>query len=215
MRVIVTGATGMVGEAVLLECLNNPAVTEVLMVNRRPAPIQHSKLNELLVPDFTKLQEYREAVKGYDACFFCAGVSSVGMKEAKYTYLTYTTTMAFANVLVDVNQEMVFNYVTGRYTDSSEKGRMMWARVKGRTENELMKLGFRGQYNFRPGAMLPYPGQKNSKTIYTFIVKLIGLFSKKSICSLQQVGQAMINVVQKSYPKQVLEVSDIRQLAAS
>lgn len=215
MKIILTGATGMVGEAVLLECLANSAVTEVLMVNRRPSPVKHAKLKELILADFTQLAGHTEAVKGYDGCFFCAGVSSVGMKEEKYTQITYDTTMAFAKALVAVNPQMVFCYVTGRHTDSSEKGRLMWARVKGKTENDLMKLPFRGQYNFRPGAMRPYPGQKNSKAIYTVLVKLIALFAPKTVCNLQEVGQAMINTVSKGYPKQILEVRDIKELAAA
>ena len=215
MKVILTGATGMVGEAVLLECIANDAVTEILMVNRRPSPVKHAKLKELILADFTQLADHAEAVKGYDGCFFCAGVSSIGMKEEKYTQLTYDLTIAFAKALAAVNPQMVFCYVTGRHTDSSEKGRLMWARVKGKTENDLMKLPFRGQYNFRPGAMRPYPGQQNSKAIYTVLVKLIALFAPKTVCSLQEVGQAMINTVSKGYPKQILEVRDIKELAAA
>jgi nucleoside-diphosphate-sugar epimerase len=213
MKVILTGATGMVGEAVLLECLNNSAVTEVLMINRRPSSIQHPKLKELLLADFTKLAEHSDTVKNYDACFYCAGVSSIGMNEKKYTAITYDTTMAFAKVLAGLNTNMVFCFVTGSQTDSSEKGRMMWARVKGRTENDLMKLPFSGQYNFRPGIMTPYPGQKNSKAIYTFIAKLVKAISPKRVCSLQEVGQAMINTLTKGYPKQILEIADIKELA--
>lgn len=203
----------MVGEGVLFECLQNTKVSEVLIVNRRHYEMQHVKLKELIVPDFMQLAQFDENIKGYDACFFCAGVSSVGMKEDKYTRLTYDTTLAFARALAAVNTRMVFTYVSGAQTDSSEKGRMMWARVKGKTENDLMKLPLKGEYNFRPGVMLPFPGQKNWKGFYKFIARIIKVFSSKSILTLEEVGKAMINVATNDYPKRVLEVQDIKQLA--
>ena len=213
MKVIVTGATGMLGEGVLLECLQNNAVKEVLIINRKPSPIKHPKLTELLVPDFLQLHNFADAIKGYDACFFCAGISSVGMKEEKYNHITYFTTLAFAKALLQQNKEMVYCYVSGSHTDSSEKGKIMWARVKGKTENALMSLPFKREYNFRPGGMLTSPGQKNGKAIYAIIVKLIRAISPKSICTMQEVGIAMINTVVKGYPKQVLEIADIKLLA--
>lgn len=213
IKVIITGATGMVGEGLLFECLLNEKVSEVLIVNRRHYEMQHPKLKELIVPDFFELNLFAENLKSYDACFFCAGVSSVGMKEDKYTRLTYDTTLAFAKALVAVNGNMVFTYVSGAQTDSSEKGRLMWARVKGKTENDLMKLPFKAEYNFRPGVMLPFPDQKNWKAAYKFIGRLIKVFSPKNVLTMQQVGRAMINAATTCYPKQVLEVSDIKQLA--
>ncbi len=212
-KVIITGATGMVGEGVLFECLQNEKVAEVLIVSRRHYDLQHPKLKELIVPDFLKMEEYVQNVKGYNACFFCAGVSSVGMKEDKYRKLTYDTTMAFAKALLAVNSDMVFTYVSGAKTDSSEKGRMMWARVKGKTENDLAKLGFKAEYNFRPGVMLPFSSQKNWKPIVKFLVKIIKAVSPKNVLTLQEVGRAMINAVTVGYPKNVLEVSDIRKLS--
>src|SRR5580704_4618639 len=140
IKVIITGATGMVGEGVLFECLKNPKLSEVLIVNRRPYPLTHKKLKELIVPDFFQLDNFAADITGYDACFFCAGISSVGMKEDKYTQVTYDTTLAFARALLAHNRSISFTYVSGSQTDSSEKGRLMWARVKGRTENDLMKL---------------------------------------------------------------------------
>lgn len=212
MKVIITGATGMVGEGVLLECLENTAVKEVLMINRRPSPINHSKLKELIVPDFIKLDE-SPLLSSYDACFYCAGVSSVGMNEHKYTFVTYDTTLIFAQKLAKLNPEMVFTFVSGSHTDSSEKGKIMWARVKGKTENALMKLSFKGAYNFRPGFMRPFEGQKNVKALFKPIIWVFPhLFPKKSL-TLKQVGQAMINAVQNGYPKQVLEIADIAELA--
>lgn len=213
IKVIITGATGMVGEGVLFECLQNEKVAEVLIVSRRHYDLQHPKLKELIVPDFLQMDPYREIVNGYDACFFCAGVSSVGMKEDKYTTLTYDTTLAFAKALLTVNRNMVFTYVSGAKTQSSEKGRMMWARVKGKTENDLAKLPFRAQYNFRPGVMQPFGDQKNWKPLVRFLVKVIKAISPKSVLTLKEVGRAMINAVTVGYPKNVLEVSDIRQLA--
>ena len=213
MKVIITGATGMVGEGVMLECLQNPKVSEVLIISRKQYELQHPKLKELIVPDFFQLGNFASDIKGYDACFFCAGISSFGMKEEQYTHITYDTTLAFAKALLAVNNTSSFCFVSGAHTDSTEKGRFMWARVKGRTENDLARLGFKAEYNFRPGGMLPYPGQKNWKGIYKFIVNIIKVFSPKSILSLQEVGQAMVNVVEKGYPKQILEIPDIKKLA--
>jgi uncharacterized protein YbjT (DUF2867 family) len=213
IKVIITGSTGMVGEGVLFECLQNPQVSEVLMVNRKHYELQHPKLKELIVPDFLQLGNFAEDIKGYNACFFCAGISSVGMKEEKYTQITYDTTLAFAKELTEVSNNMVFTYVSGSHTDSTEKRRLMWARVKGRTENDLMKLPFKAEYNFRPGAMLPFPGQKNWKPVYKFIVKIIRFFSPKSIITMHELGIAMINAVVKGYNKPILEIADIKQLA--
>ena len=213
LKVIITGATGMVGEGVLFECLQNPKVSEVLIVNRKHYELQHPKLNELIVPDFLQLHKYAVQITGYDACFFCAGVSSVGKKEEKYTHMTYDTTLAFANDVLAVNSNMTFCYVSGSHTDSTEKGKIMWARVKGRTENTLMKLSFKAEYNFRPGAMLPFDGQKNWKAIYKFIVTLIKFVSPKNIITMHELGQAMINAATVGYSKPVLEISDIKALA--
>ncbi|SRR6266536_252618 len=213
IKVIITGATGMVGEGVLFECLQNAKVSEVLIVNRRHYELNHPKLKELIVPDFFQLDQFASTIKGYDACFFCAGISSVGMKEDKYTRITYDTTMAFAKTLLAYNNNMSFCYVSGSHTDSSEKGRVMWARVKGRTENDLIKLPFKSEYNFRPGAMLPFAGQKNWKAVYKFIVKIIKVVSPKNVLTMQEVGRAMINAVTIGYPKPILEIGDIKQLA--
>lgn len=213
IKVIITGATGMVGEGVLFECLQNDQVAEVLIVSRRHYELQHPKLKELIVPDFMKLNQFSENIKGYDACFFCAGISSVGKKEEQFTFLTYDTTLAFARSLVKVNPNMIFNYVSGAKTDSTEKSRMMWARVKGKTENDLAKLGFKREYNFRPGIMMPFSEQKNWKPVVKLLVKIIKVISPKSVLTLKEVGCAMINVVIIGYAKNVLEVSDIRQLA--
>ncbi len=213
IKVIITGATGMVGEGVLLECLQNSNVREVLTINRRHYEMQHVKLKELIVPDFLQIDDVVHDIQGYDACFFCAGVSSIGMKEDKYRQLTYDTTLGFAKAMLTANSNMVFTYVSGAKTDSSENGRMMWARVKGKTENDLMRLPFKGEYNFRPGVMLPFPGQKNWKGGYKFIGNIIKAISPRNVLTMQEVGKAMIHAVTIGYRKRILEISDIRQLA--
>ncbi|HVM89472.1 MAG TPA: NAD-dependent epimerase/dehydratase family protein [Puia sp.] len=213
IKVIITGATGMVGEGVLFECLLNNNVSEVLMINRKHYDLQHPKLKELIVPDFFQLGDFAEHIKNYDACFFCAGISSVGMKEEKYRRITYDTTLSFAKTLMAVNGNMVFTYVSGAHTDSSEKGRIMWARVKGKTENDLAKLGFKSEYNFRPGGMLPFEGQKNWNSAYKVIVKIMKVFAPKSVISMEELGKAMVNCATIGFGKNILEIKDIKELA--
>lgn len=213
MKVLLTGATGMVGEGVLLECLRNPAVGEVCLLSRRPSDRRHPRLRELIVPDFNRIADVSAQLHPFDACFFCAGVSSVGMDEARYTAVTHDTTLTVAQVLQRLNPGMVFVYVSGKSTDSTEKGRVMWARVKGRTENDLMALGFKAAYSFRPGLMLPTPGQTQLKTAYRLLIPLLKPFVAQSALPLAQVGQAMIHAVSQGYPKPTLEIDDIRRLA--
>lgn len=202
----------MVGEGVLMECLQNNDITEVLSVSRKTCHIQHPKLKELLVPDFTQLQNFEDEIKGYEACFYCAGISSVGMAEDKYRYITYDTTIAFARALLKANPEISFCFITGRGTDSTEKGKQMWARVKGKTENDLQQMPFKYQYNFRPGAMLPFPEQKKVNKLYIFIAKLIRFFSPASVLTLSELGRAMMAAVKSGYKKNILEVKDIKAL---
>ena len=217
IKVIITGATGMVGEGVLLECLAHPEVAEVLLVGRKAFGRVHPKLKELVVPDFLHLDGVRDHLSGYDGCFYCAGVSSVGMKEPEYTRVTYDVTLQFAEVLAELNPGMVFDYVSGSGTDSSEKGRVMWARVKGRTENALMRLGFRRVYAFRPGYIGATEGQRNVPSYYKYFALLIPVLYRvlpNHGCTMREVGLAMISSVLVGYPKQVLEVKDIKALAA-
>ena len=216
MKVIITGATGMVGEGVLLECLENRNIEQVLIVNRRHYEISHPKLKELLVPNFMDLTKVTNQLTGYDACFYCAGISSAGMKEADYHYITHDITLHFAQTLAHLNPGMVFTFVSGLYTDSTEKGSIMWARVKGKTENALTRLPFKGTYNFRPGFMKPTEGQKNVKWYFKPILALypaLHLLFPNGVSTLKQVALAMINTVHKGYPKNILEVKDINQLA--
>lgn len=211
LKVIITGATGMVGEGVLLHCLQSDEIAQVLMVNRKPYDLSHPKLRELLVSDFNKLADYDTQLSGFDGCFYCAGVSSLGKNEADYTRVTYDTTLNFAKVLYNINSDMVFNFVTGAHTKTT--GSQMWQRVKGRTEDALMALGFKGQYNFRPGFMEPVKGQKNVRWFFKpFIAILPHLIPKQSL-TLDEVGKAMINTITKGYDKQVLEIGDIKVLA--
>jgi uncharacterized protein YbjT (DUF2867 family) len=213
MKVILTGATGMVGEGVLMQCLDNSNVSEILSVSRKPSGKKHAKLKEYLVPDFLKINLNDENLKGYDACFFCAGISSMGMNEEDYTKITYDTTLHFAKAVLSQNPESIFNFVSGAYTDSSEKGKFMWARVKGKTENDLQKLGFKGVYNFRPGFMKPVEGQKNVKTLFKPFIWFFPMISPSKTLTLNQVGKAMINAVKKGYLQSVLEIEDIKNLA--
>jgi uncharacterized protein YbjT (DUF2867 family) len=214
MKVIVTGATGMVGEGVLLECLANPVVERVLSVARKPCGHTHPKLEECLVADFRELGAVEARLAGYDACFYCAGVSSVGMSEADYTGAAYDTPVAFATTLARLNPGMVLTHVTGARTDGSEQGKVMWARVKGRAENALMRLGFRAVYNFRPGLMKPVPGQKNLKRSYRVMLPLLPVMALFfPALTLSDVGKAMIRCVLSGAPKSVVEVPDIAALA--
>jgi uncharacterized protein YbjT (DUF2867 family) len=214
MKVIITGATGMVGEGVLLECLADPAVERVLVVARRSCGHTHPKLRELLLPDFRDLTSVEPQLGGYDACFYCAGVSSVGMKEPEYTAITYATPLHFAEVLVRLNPGMVLVHISGAHTDGSERGKVMWARVKGKAENALAQLPFKAVYNFRPSLMKPTPGQLHIKGSYKALLvfyPLLNLFFPG--LPLSQVGHAMINAVRFGAPKTVLEAKDMKELA--
>jgi uncharacterized protein YbjT (DUF2867 family) len=211
MKIILTGATGMVGEGVLLECLATDGVEKVLVLGRKPSGHHHAKLEEMLVLDFLKL-EPSDRLRGYDACFYCAGVSSVGMTEADYTRVTFDTALHIAKTIAD--PRMVLVHVSGASTDGTEQGKVMWARVKGRAENALMKEPFRAVYNFRPGLMKPVRGQRNLKTTYrvglVFLPVLRLIFP---MLTLSEVARAMLNCVRAGAPKSVLEVADIKALA--
>jgi hypothetical protein len=215
IKAIITGATGMVGEGVLLECLNDPEVEQVLVINRKPLGRSHPKLREIIHADFFNLAPIEAQLIGYDACFFCLGISSIGIGKEEYRRITYDLTLNVGKVLAKLNPEMTFCYVTGKSTDSSEQGRIAWARVKGATENDLLRL-FKRAYMFRPGFMKATPGQKNIKRYYGYFSWLypIGrVLYPAGFCTLQEVGRAMINAAGKGYPKQVLEVKDIVTLA--
>ncbi len=219
MKVILFGASGMVGHGVLLECLRDPAVTEIVAIVRAPLGRGEPKLREVVHKDFTDFSAIESDMAGADACFFCLGVSSAGMGETRYSRITHDYTMAAAYALVRLNPSMTFVYVSGLGTDGTEQGRIMWARVKGRTENALLRLPFKA-YMFRPGFIQPLDGIKSRtrlyRALYAVSVPLIGLWqalSPASIVTTRQVGRAMIRVAREGYSKPHIEPTDIQQLS--
>jgi hypothetical protein len=215
INVIITGASGMVGEGVLLTCLENPQVQKALVIGRRSCGITHEKLTEILVPDLSDISTIKYPLKGYNACFFCLGTTSVGKTEEEYTRTTHTLTLGFAKTLSEVNPEMTFCYVSGSGTDSTEKGKVMWARVKGKTENDLSKLPFRAVYHFRPGYLHPIPNQKHTLPYYKYIswlYPLLRLLATNFTSTLKELGTAMIAVSTRGYEKKHVEVRDIHAL---
>ncbi len=216
MKVILFGATGMVGQGVLRECLLDAGVESVLSVGRSPTGQAHAKLREIVHDNFTDFSAIEPQLRGYDACFFCLGVSSVGMDAERYRHLTYDITMAAARTLARLDPGMVFTYVTGRGTNSTEQGPRMWARVKGKTENDLLQLPFKAAYMFRPAGIQPLHGVK-SKTawinaIYVVAAPLLSYLNRVApayMTTSEQLGRAMIKVARDGYLKPVLESEDI------
>ncbi|TCZ67045.1 NAD-dependent epimerase/dehydratase family protein [Flaviaesturariibacter aridisoli] len=216
LRILLTGASGMVGEGVLLALLERPEVQSVTYLGRRTSGHRHPKLTEVLTPDLAQLNDVRDRLQGFDACFFCAGISSIGMSEADFTRSTYDLTLSVAHTLLGLNPHLVFTYVSGAGTDSSENGRLMWARVKGRTENALSALPFRGVYHFRPGFMKTVPGQIHANRYYKYfrwLYPVLMRLAPNTVCTLDEVARAMLQCVAAGYPKRILEVKDIRQAA--
>ncbi len=218
MKVLLFGATGMVGQGVLRACLLAPDVDRVLAIGRTATGRQDPKLRDLVHPDFFNYSDIEPQLTGFDACFFCLGMSSFGMAEAEYTRLTYDLTLAAAQVLARLNPQMTFVYVTGLGTDSSEQGRSMWARIKGRTENALLRLPFKAVYLFRPGAIQPLHGVRSRTASYrvfsTLAKPLLALLRKLApnwVLTTDVVGQAMLAVARHGAPKPkpVLEPRDI------
>jgi uncharacterized protein YbjT (DUF2867 family) len=222
MNVILFGATGMVGQGVLRECLLDPDVQQILSIVRTPSGQQHPKLRELVHTNFFDYSAIEPQLTGYDACFFCLGVSSAGMDEAQYTHLTHDLTLAAATTLARLNPNMVFIYVSGAGTDSTGRGRIMWARVKGKTENALLQLPFRAAYMFRPGFIQPLHGIRSKTKLYQFfytalnpILPLLKSAFPKSIITTEELGRAMLNVARHGYPKPILETADIVRAASA
>lgn len=219
MNVILFGATGMVGQGALRECLLDPEVHQILSIVRTPTNQQNPKLRELLHPDFFSYSDIEPQLTGFDTCIFTLGVSSAGMDEAKYTHLTHDLTLAAATTLARLNPQMTFLYVSGAGTDSTERGRTMWARVKGRTENDLLKLPFHAAYMFRPGVIQPLHGIRSKTRVYqTFynilnpIFPLLKSAFPQAITNTEQLGRAMLKVAKNGYPKPILESKDINSL---
>ena len=218
IKAIIVGSTGMVGKGVLLECLDHPDVESVLVINRRSIGIQHAKLKELIHKDFEDLSTIREQLAGYNACFYCLGVSVLGLNEQQYTKITYDFTKHFADVLNELNPEMVFNYVSGSGTDSTEAGKTMWARIKGKTENYVLNKGFKDAYMFRPGAIIPERGIKSRTGWYNFFYILMRPFfplmkRMENVTTTTKIGKAMIHSVLVGADLKHLENKDINQLA--
>ena len=219
MKVVPFGATGMVGQGCQRECLLDADVESVLAVGRSLSGQRHAKLHEIVHDNFFDFSSLESQLAGYDACFFCLGVSSVGMNEERYRHLTYGITLAAARTLSRLNPGMVFIYVTGRGTDSTEQGPLMWARVKGKTENDLLKLPFKAAYMFRPAGIQPLHGIRSKtgwvQAIYVAAAPLLSLLNRiapKYMTTTEQVGRAMIKVARDGYPRPVLESEDINRV---
>jgi uncharacterized protein YbjT (DUF2867 family) len=222
MNVLLFGATGMVGQGVLRECLLDPDVRLAQTVGRTATSVQNPKLREIVRQDLLHYQAMESDLSGFDACFFCLGVSSSGMKEADYSRVTYEITMAAAEVLCRLNPQMTFIFVSGAGTDSSERGRTMWARIKGRTENALMRLPFAAAYMFRPGVIEPVHGVRSKtpayRVIYSIIGPLVPLLRRtfpNYVLSTQEIGLAMLFVARHGYSKRILETQDIRAVVGA
>lgn len=212
INVIITGATGMVGEGVLHETLLDSNVESVLVINRKPCGVSHPKLKEIIHSDFFDLSSIEQQLQGYNACFFCLGTTSVGVDEETYYKMTYTLTLNFATTLSKLNSDMCFCYVSGAGTNSSEKGGSNWSRVKGKTENDLMKLPFSKVFAFRPGFIKPTEGLKNTLSFYKYINWLFPIgrtIAPAMFCTLSEIGRAMIHCVNSTESRKILEGKDI------
>ncbi|MDR3684556.1 MAG: epimerase [Geothrix sp.] len=219
MKILLFGATGMIGQGVLRECLLDPRVTEVLTVGRSLSGQTHPKLREILHQDFFDFSTIEGDLSGLDACFFCLGVSSAGLTEEAYRRVTHDLTLAAAQTLSRLNPGMTFSYVSGAGTDSTERGRVMWARVKGQTENALLRLPFKAVYLFRPGLIQPLHGITSSTRLYRILYRALGPVLPllkaawpNSLTTTEQLGKAMIHAALRGAPRPVLETRDINQL---
>jgi uncharacterized protein YbjT (DUF2867 family) len=222
MNVLIFGATGMVGQGVLRECLLDANVQSVQSVGRTPTGVQNPKLRDLVHADLFHYETLETFLAGFDACFFCLGATSSGKAEADYEHVTYGITLAAAEILCRLNPRMTFIYVSGAGTDSSEHGRIMWARVKGKTENALLQLPFAAAYMFRPGIIEPLDGIKSKTNVYQLfytlgkpLFPLIRMLFPNQIVTTRQIGRAMLNVARNGWPNRVMEIKDIRAAAQS
>jgi uncharacterized protein YbjT (DUF2867 family) len=221
VNVLLFGATGMIGEAVLRACLLDPGVERVVTVGRRPTDQSNSKLTELVRPDLTTIAPLENQLTGFDACFFCLGVSALGMTEEQYTRVNYDLTIAVARTLLRTSPNVTFIYVSGSGTDSSERGRVMWARVKGRTENTLLSLPFRAAYMFRPGMVIPLHGIRSSTRWYNVayaitkpVFPVLRRLAPSLVTTTDELSRAMLAVARNGYPTHVLEMADIIRIGA-
>jgi uncharacterized protein YbjT (DUF2867 family) len=216
MKVVLFGATGMVGQGVLRACLLDAGVSDVLSIGRNTVADADTKLHQVMLADLTDYTGIEDQLEGFEACFFCLGVSSAGMSEQAYRHITYDITLAAASTLARLNPGMTFTYVSGAGTDSSEKGRVMWARVKGATENALLRLPFKAAYMFRPGLIQPLHGIRSRTPVYRLLYSvtrpalpvLLKLFPN-SVTTTEQLGRAMLRVARDGYTTPILETRDI------
>jgi hypothetical protein len=216
INIIITGATGMVGEGVLHECLNDLKIASITLLNRRSTGVVHPKVKELLMDDLFTFTGNEPGLTHLHACFYCLGVTSIGKSEEEYTKLTYDLTLKIAKPLLQLNPEMTFCYVTAKGTDNSEKGKTMWARVKGKTENDLTKMGFRHFFAFRPFMLTPTKGLRNTHGFYKYISWLFPLgrmVYPEGFCTLRELALAMIQVGYQGYGKKTITPTDMVKLA--
>ncbi len=217
MKVLITGATGMVGRSVLLECLEDNAVEKVYLLSRQSIEFQHAKIIEILISDFEKLSIADFQDISPDACFHCMGISSVGQSEAAFSKVTYDVTKVLMDVMFEVNPSMVVTYVSGVGTDTSEKGKVMWARVKGKTENYILNKGFKKSYMFRPGMILPEKGIKSRTFLYQFFYVILRPFFplfrlSKNVTTTTKLGKSMLRLITKEYPSVYIENRDVNEI---
>lgn len=222
MIILVFGATGMLGQAVVRECLRDSSVSRIITIGRRPTGIVDPKLTDIVESDITQLAPHEAMLHDVDACLFCLGVTSLGLSEAEYSRLTHDLTLAAARALVRINVHMTFIYVSGAGTDSTEHGRVMWARVKGRTENALLTLGFHAAYMFRPGAVIPLHGIRSRTSWYNVVYSVIRpiaapltRLSPAHVTTSDRLARAMLAVAHDGYSSPILESSDINRLGAN
>ena len=212
INVIITGATGMVGEGVLHECLNDPKIASITLLNRRSTGVVHPKVKEILLDDLFTFTGNEPGLNNLDACFYCLGATSIGKSEEEYTKLTYDLTLKIAQPLLKLNPGITFCYVSAKGTDNSEKGKTMWARVKGRTENDLAKMGFRHFFAFRPFMLTPTKGLRNTHGFYNYISWLfpVGrMVYPGGFCTLKELALAMIQVGHQGYSKEIITPTDM------
>lgn len=216
INVIITGATGMVGEGVLHECLNNPKIASITLLNRRSTGVVHPKVKEVLLTDLFAFTGNEPGLNNADACFYCLGATSIGKTEEEYTKLTYDLTLKIAKPLLKLNPDITFCYVSAKGTDNSEKGKTMWARVKGRTENDLAKMGFRHFFVFRPFMLTPTKGLQNEHGYHHYISWLFPLgriVYPEAFCTLRELSLTMIQVGYQGYSKKIITPTDMVKLS--
>lgn len=218
MKVIIFGVTGMVGQSALRECLKDKDVQEIVAISRKGTAQQHEKLRQIELENIADLSLIEDELTGYDACFFCLGISAAGMKEEVYRKITYDLTLSVAKTLANLNPQLTFIYVSGSGTDSSEKGRSMWARVKGKTENDLLRLPFKAAYMFRPGVIIPMHSVKSKTKLYLILYTVLRPFNSlllkfSTVITSEQIGKAMIQGAKTGFSRPVVEGHELKRIS--